>query len=119
MANLDETGVDVLMARWADGDDTALEEISRLTYPRLRARAENILAGGYQVLDPEDLIAEAYLLLGKVPPKPDIGYFLAVMTQKMKWIYLDTRKRTGRKRRGGGDPVLSIDAALCSDGGEG
>src|ERR1700747_56934 len=103
-----------LLARWADGDEGALEDLTPLVYKELRRLAASHLRRERKshTLQPTALVHEAYLRLvdQKNPNWQNRSHFFGVASQLMRRILVDhARKRQADKRAG---QRVSLDEAL-------
>jgi RNA polymerase sigma factor (TIGR02999 family) len=92
----------------AGGDARAAGELLPLVYAELRRLAARELAGERpgQTLQPTALVHEAYLRLvgkdGTGPRWEGRGHFFAAAAEAMRRILVETARRKGRLKRGGG-----------------
>jgi RNA polymerase sigma factor (TIGR02999 family) len=105
--------VTLLLARWRDGDDEALEALASLVYHELHR-----LAGRYlnherpgQTLQTHDLIHEAFLrLIGQRHVDwQNRAHFFGIAARMMRRILIDHARRRSYARHGGGRQV-ALDA---------
>jgi RNA polymerase sigma factor (TIGR02999 family) len=122
-------GITQWLVRWREGDEQALDRLTRLVYAELRHLAAAILrkeAAGH-TLQATALVHELYL---RLTGAQDIdwqcrGQFFAVSAKLMRQILVDhARKRAAGKRGGGcvgldrealevpGPDVIQVDASL-------
>jgi RNA polymerase sigma factor (TIGR02999 family) len=97
--------VTLLLARWAKGDEQALEDLTPLVYKELRQLAASYLRKERpsHTFEPTALVHEAYLrLVGKrSPPWQNRSHFYGVAARLMRQILVDhARRRQARKRAG-------------------
>lgn len=94
-----------LIARWRDGDPTALDGLLPLIYTDLRALAAGELRRrrGVDTLQPTALINEVMLrLLGGNPVAfNDVGHVLRTSARMMRQILIDRSRRMRAAKRGG------------------
>ena len=96
------------LVRWRDGDEDALEGLTRLVYADLRRMAAKLLRAERpnHTLQPTALVHELYTDLSAIKP-PFIdwrcrGQFFAVAAHQMRQILVDyARKRSAQKRGNG------------------
>ena len=106
------------------GDPHAAEELLPLVYAELRKLAAQRLAGEQpgQTLQATALVHEAYVrLVGGEQPHGwnGRGHFFAAAAEAMRRILVETARRKGRVRHGGGRTRIDLDqvAAVDDDGG--
>ena len=106
------------------GDPHAAEELLPLVYAELRTLAAQRLAGEQpgQTLQATALVHEAYVrLVGGEQPHGwnGRGHFFAAAAEAMRRILVETARRKGRVRHGGGRTRIDLDqvAAVDDDGG--
>lgn len=115
-----DSPVTVLLHRLRDGDPEALERLLPLVYDDLRALARAQLRGerAGHTLNATALVHEAYLRLNareQLEPT-DRRHFFAIAAQAMRRVLIDYARMRNRRKRGGGEPVASLDeAALLTD----
>jgi RNA polymerase sigma factor (TIGR02999 family) len=97
------------------GDPRAAEELLPLVYDELRklaaARLDDEKPG--QTLQPTALVHEAYVrLVGGAQPQDwnGRGHFFAAAAEAMRRILVESARRKGRARHGGGRARLDLDA---------
>jgi RNA polymerase sigma factor (TIGR02999 family) len=102
-----------LLAAHRDGDPEALGRLIPLIYPDLQRLARNQLAGrrSGHTLNTTGLVHEAYLKLveAKDAVWNDRGHFFAVASLAMRQIIVDRARHYRAKRRGGSQPLRSLD----------
>ena len=115
--------VTVLLRRWRDGDELALERLLPIVYDTLRGMASQRLAQAAPTVSfqPTSLVNEALLrLIGGAVSWQDRAHFMAVAALKMRAVLVDhARARSAEKR--GGDAVqvtLSQAAGAFADAPE-
>lgn len=123
--------VTLLLAKWAEGNQQALEELTPLVYRELRLLAASYLRKERQAhtLQPTALVHEAYLRLvdQSVPSFQNRSHFFGVAARLMRQILVDrARRRHASKRAGqhvslqealtfhneGSRDLLALDASL-------
>ena len=110
-----------LLARWANGDQQALNDLTPIVYKELRRLAASYLRRESQnpTLQPTALVHEAYLRLSrsKGPRFENRSHFFGVAARLMRQILVDhARRRRAGKRAGinvflDGRRVLAVSAA--------
>jgi RNA polymerase sigma factor (TIGR02999 family) len=96
------------------GDAQAASQLLPLVYDRLRELAAQKLAREKpgQTLEPTALVHEAYLRLVGAEPKPHWegrGHFFAAAAEAMRRILVESARRKGRARHGGGRERVDLD----------
>ena len=110
-----------LLAKWSDGDQSALEELTPLVYDELRRIAHHYMAGARpdHTLQTTALVNEAYLRLADQthPNWQDRAHFFAVAARAMRQILVNyAMSYNAQKRGGGGAHKIQLDeAALVAD----
>jgi RNA polymerase sigma factor (TIGR02999 family) len=102
-----------LLGELQAGNDAALEELFTLLYDELHtlARRQRERWHGDYTLNTTALVHEAYLkLAGSAPPRlDDRAHFAAVASRVMRHILCNHARAGGTQKRGGGNPVLTLD----------
>jgi len=102
-----------LLARWAQRDPTAREELVPLVYDELRKIAHHYLRGerAGHTLQTDALVNEAYLRLAGVDRLQwrDRTHFFAMAAMLMRRVLVDYARERGRDKRGGGLSITSLD----------
>ena len=113
-----------ILAAVERGDPQAAEQLLPLVYDELRKLAAQRLAGEKpgQTLQATALVHEAYVrLVGGEPPHDwnGRGHFFAAAAEAMRRILVESARRKGRVRHGGGRTRIDLDqvAAIDDDGG--
>jgi RNA polymerase sigma factor (TIGR02999 family) len=105
-----------LLHRWAEGDRTALEQLTPLIYTELYRLARRQLRRERpdHTLQSSDLVHEAYLKLvdQRQAQWPDRAHFFSVGGQIMRRILVDHARARLRHKRGGGAPVLLLNEQI-------
>src|SRR5262249_61130208 len=106
-----------LLVGWGAGDARALESLMPLVYDELRWLAHHYLKkerDGH-TLQSTALVHEAYLrLVGHDPPTwQNRSHFFGVAARLMREILVEHARAQRAAKRGGGAPVLALDAALA------
>ncbi len=113
-----DTAVTRILARLQEGESASSEELLPLVYQELRRLAAARLAqeAAGQTLQPTALVHEAYLrLIGN--DRGDVrwdhrGHFFAAAAEAMRRILVESARRKGRLKHGGGrQRVLEADVA--------
>ena len=105
-----------ILSQIESGDPTAAEQLLPLVYDELRKLAAARLAQEKpgQTLQATALVHEAYLRLvdtDKAQHWDSRGHFFSAATEAMRRILVETPRRKGRVRHGGGRQLLDLDAA--------
>jgi RNA polymerase sigma-70 factor, ECF subfamily len=109
-----------LLVAWADGDESALAELTPLVYGELHRLAHHYMGrerSGH-TLQTSALVNEAYVRLidWKNVRWQNRAHFFAVSAELMRRILVDFARARGYQKRGGGVRAASLDeAALVSD----
>ena len=108
-----------LLARWSQGDDAALVELTPLVYGELRRLAHREMGAERtgHTLQTTALVNEAYLRLADQthPSFTNRSHFFAVAAQAMRQILVNYAKASQSQKRGGGALKVELDeAALIS-----
>ena len=108
-----------LLARWSQGDDAALSELTPLVYEELRRLAHRHMGGERpgHTLQTTALVNEAYLRLADQtnPNFTNRSHFFAVAAQAMRQILVNYAKASQSQKRGGGALKVELDeVALIS-----
>lgn len=109
--------VTVLLARWREGDEAALEELVPVVYGELRALAARYLRGerGGHTLQPTSLVNEAFVrLLGPARVRPhDRTHFFALAARTMRRVLVDHARRHRAEKRPSPEDRLTLQTALA------
>ena len=107
----DSTEITPLLARWSDGDLTALRELMPIVYAELRRLADRAMQRERpdHTLQTTALVHEAYLRLARgIPPElEDRNHFFALMARLMRRVLVDHARGLKAERRGG-DQALKV-----------
>jgi len=108
-----------LLARWSQGDDAALAELTPLVYEELRRLAHRYMGGERpdHTLQTTALVNEAYLRLADQthPRWQNRAHFFAVAARAMREILVSYARSQRAQKRGGGALKIDLDeAALVS-----
>jgi RNA polymerase sigma-70 factor (ECF subfamily) len=104
--------VTVLLRRWADGDERALDRLIPLVYDELRGVAHRRLRSEQtgHTLQTTALVHEAYARLAAADFSPnDRAHFFALAARTMRRILVDYVRARRAEKRGGGAQVVSFD----------
>ena len=104
-----------LLRAWGGGDQTALEELTRLCYEELRriARQHMRREQSGHTLQASALVNEAYLRLAdwKNVEWQSRAHFFAMAARVMRNILVDFARKRGRAKRGADPLLVSLSAA--------
>ncbi|MBS0569778.1 MAG: sigma-70 family RNA polymerase sigma factor [Proteobacteria bacterium] len=104
-----------LLRAWRAGDEAALAQLTERVYVELHRMARAYLRSERRAdtLQTTGLVNEAYLRLAdaSVVDWRDRAQFFALAAQIMRRILVDAARARGADKRGGGAPVLALDAA--------
>jgi len=104
--------VTALLARWRQGDESAVAELMPAVYGELHRLAGRAMRGerGDHTLQATALVHEAYLRLaaGAAPAWRDRVHFYAVAARTMRHILVDHARRQRAARRGGGAAQVTL-----------
>jgi RNA polymerase sigma-70 factor (ECF subfamily) len=110
--------ITMLLTRWSEGDEGALNFLTPLVYGELRRRAAYLLRNERQghTLQATALVNEVYLKLeGQAKVQwQNRTHFFAVAARAMRQILIDYARRHGRGKRGGSAVVLPLDEELVT-----
>lgn len=106
--------VTLLLRRWNEGDESALEELTPLVYHELHRLAHQHMrreSAGH-VLQTSALINEAYLRLVDQPHTPwqDRAHFFGIAARLMRQILVDEARKRNSAKRGGSLIQVPLDA---------
>ena len=108
--------ITLLLLRWSQGDQAALNQLMPIVYDELYKLAHGYLRRERpdHTLQPTALINEAYLRLVKqdFPEWQSRRHFYGVAAQLMRQILVDYARTRAADKRGGGAQILSLDEAL-------
>src|SRR5881394_3477411 len=104
-----------LLARWSQGDDAALAELTPLVYGELRRLAHRHMSGERpdHTLQTTALVNEAYLRLADQthPRWQNRAHFFAVAARVMREILVGYARSQRSQKRGGGALKVELDEA--------
>jgi RNA polymerase sigma factor (TIGR02999 family) len=102
-----------LLSAWSDGDRAALDQLFPIVYRELRRIAHRQLRGERpgHTLSTTALVHEAYFKLVQLDRMrwQNRAQFFAIAARAMRRILVDYALARRRQKRGGGQPVLSLD----------
>src|SRR6266567_3203871 len=102
-----------LLARWSQGDDAALAELTPLVYEELRHLAHHFMEGQRpdHTLQTTALVNEAYLRLADQtnPRWQNRAHFFAVAARGMRRILVSYARSQRSQKRGGGALKMELD----------
>jgi RNA polymerase sigma factor (TIGR02999 family) len=108
-----------LLVRWSAGDEAALERVIAIVYRELRRLARSAVRreGGESVLQPTELVHEAWLQLvrKKRLSIESRGQFFALAAKIMRDILVDQLRRRHAAKRGGSQIRIDLDNADRSE----
>lgn len=118
--NIDLTG---WLAAWQCGDQAAAERVFARVYSELRQMASGLLSGGQaRTLQPTALVNEAAIkLLGNDAGFESRAHFFGAAARAMRQVLVDHARRHLSDKRGGGQTVEALEAAIgiaIDDGAE-
>jgi RNA polymerase sigma factor (TIGR02999 family) len=109
--------VTVLLARWRDGDQAALDELVPVVYGELRVLAARYLRSerGGHTLQPTSLVNEAFVrLLGPARVRPqDRTHFFALAARTMRRVLVDHARRRQAEKRPAPEDRLTLVTAVA------
>jgi RNA polymerase sigma factor (TIGR02999 family) len=113
------TDVTVLLERWRDGDQAALDQASAVVYPELRRIADAYLRRERpsHTLQPTALVHEAFIRFTEAGRLrfESRRHFYALAAEIMRHILVDHARVHKAAKRGGGVPHRSIDGLGAAD----
>jgi RNA polymerase sigma-70 factor, ECF subfamily len=113
MPTVSQQRVTDLLARWSDGDDAALAELTPLVYEELRRLAHHYMKAERpdHTLQTTALVNEAYLRLADQtnPNWQSRAHFFAVAARAMRQIVVDYARSNRAQKRGGGAARIELD----------
>ncbi len=108
--------VTLLLAKWANGNQKALDELTPLVYKELRQLAASYLRKERlgHTLQPTALVHEAYLrLVDQTSPSwQNRAHFFGVAARLMRQILVDHARRRQARKRAGSRFKVSLEEAL-------
>jgi RNA polymerase sigma factor (TIGR02999 family) len=116
VADIPSHDVTRLLARWKDGDESALQELVPIVHAELRRLAQRKMAGEApgHTLQPTALVNEAYLRLVNLTQMQwqNRAHFFAMAARLMRRILVDFARSRGYQKRGGDAKQVSFTEAL-------
>jgi RNA polymerase sigma factor (TIGR02999 family) len=113
MTQRSDQPVTQLLAKWRDGDEAALAELTAVLYDQLRRLAQQHLRQERRdhTIQSTALVHEAFMLLANQQSVDwrSRGHFFALASRLMRRILVDHARARLASKRGGGAAVLSID----------
>ena len=110
--------VTALLAKWSDGDDSAMQELVPLVYDELRRLARGQMSRERQdhVLQATALVNEAFLRMVDVHQMQwrNRAHFFAMAARLMRRILVEHARARAFQKRGGGAPHVTFDENLTS-----
>ena len=107
---------------WGDGDEAALERLIPLVHEELRRLARSKMAqqAAGHTLQPTALVHEAWLRLVGSERQEWNGrsHFFAAAAEAMRHILVDSARRKGRAKHGGGQERLDVDEIEIAAGAD-
>lgn len=111
----DKTPVSLLLQRWSDGDQQALEELTPLVYDVLKKLANSAFRGEYRshTLQATALVNEAYLQLVNADVEwKNRTHFYALCARMMRRILVSHANAKAAEKRGGGALKVTFDESV-------
>jgi len=105
------TDVTVLLERWSDGDEGALDRLMPLVYDELRGVAHRRLRGERtgHTLQTADLVHEAYARMADADlDLKNRAHFFALAARTMRRILVDYARARMAEKRGGGARAVPL-----------
>jgi RNA polymerase sigma-70 factor (ECF subfamily) len=114
-----EGDVTQLLQGWSDGDERALEELTRRVYAELHRIARRYMAGerAGHTLQATGLINEAFIRLvdWKNVRWNNRCHFFAVGAQMMRRVLVDHSRALGSDKRGGSAKRVTLDTSVLGE----
>ncbi len=109
-----------LLRDWSGGEEGAFDALFDRVYGELKSIAHNRLIGQRrgETINTTVLVHEAYLKLVDSGQSDlnDRAHFLAVASRAMRFILVDYARAKSAQKRGGDQPVVSVDDVQIADG---
>jgi RNA polymerase sigma factor (TIGR02999 family) len=106
-------GISQLLARWADRDAAAREQLVSIVYEELRRLAHHYMRGerAGHTLQTTALVNELYVRLAGIDSLRwrDRAHFFAMAATLMRRVLVDYARQRGREKRGAGVSVSPLD----------
>jgi RNA polymerase sigma factor (TIGR02999 family) len=116
------TRITLLLERWRQGDECALNELMPLIYDELHRIAKRFLRGQRpdHTLQPTALVNEACLKMFDAPDArfADRAHFLAVASRAMRQVLVDHARAGAARKRGGGEQRVAWDDNIDGEAGQ-
>lgn len=112
----EQAQVTQLLARWGEGDEKALEQLTPLVYERLRQLAESAFRSefGAQTLQPTAVVNEAWMKLANANiTVENRNHFYALAARMMRRILVNHALSRKAAKRGGGQVMLTLQEGLA------
>src|SRR5262245_22592958 len=108
-----------LLTEWADGDQTAFDQLVPIVHAELKRLARRYMRAERlnHTLETNALVNEAYLRLvdgADAIHWKNRAHFFAVSARLMRQILVDYARARGYQKRGGGAHSVSLDDAMNS-----
>lgn len=107
-----------LLRAWSDGDEGALERLTRLVEAELRRLARGYMGRERKdhTLQPTALVNEAFVRLidARQIRWQDRAHFLGISARLMRRVLVDHARSHGYRKRGGGVEHVAFDEALVA-----
>jgi RNA polymerase sigma factor (TIGR02999 family) len=114
--------VTMLLRRWSDGDERALDRLLPMVYDQLRGVAHRRLEGERtgHTLQTTALVHEAYARMAGADLRwQDRAHFFALAARTMRRILVDYARARVAEKRGGSAVPVSLDALTVEIAGDG
>ncbi|UXI69527.1 ECF-type sigma factor [Tahibacter amnicola] len=101
----------MLLSRWREGDEAAAHRLMDELYPALKDIAVRAVrrCGNAGVLQPTELVNEAYLRLADNPANcENRAHFLAFVSRMTRNVLIDLMRERGAAKRGGGLEMITL-----------
>jgi RNA polymerase sigma-70 factor (ECF subfamily) len=110
--------ITVLLKRWSQGDEHALDILTPLVYKELRRIAAHLMKSERQghSLQPTEVVNEAYLKFkaGQNIDWQGSAHFRAVAARSMRQILVDHARNRGRRKRGGSVVFTTLNEEIAA-----
>ena len=111
--------ITALLARWRDGDQDALGDLTPLIYNELHRLARGYLRNerGEHTLQPTALVNEVYIRLAEqsMPDWKSRAHFIGVSAQLMRQVLVDYSRKHRAGKRASGQSALELSEKLLID----
>jgi RNA polymerase sigma-70 factor (ECF subfamily) len=117
LADSSSNQITVLLKRWSQGDEHALDSLVPFVYKDMRRIAAHLMKGerpGHS-LQPTEVANQAYIKLKdeKKIEWQNRSHFLAVAARAMRQILVDHARRRGRHKRGGEISFITLNEEVA------